>query len=234
MKFNRIKPLIYLCSLMGLSTSYSAIATEPSSFASKPNLVNVGTSAKNSKMAKTELRTLLNQFVNLQASFNQQIVDAQGTPLQATTGKVILSKPQMLRWETLQPDPSQLIADGSTVYNVDPFVEQVTLIDQASLTQSNPLMLLVSDDDAQWDAVEIEKQDDEFVVRSLDPNALINVVILSFDQAGRISLLSSVDRQQQRNVIEFSDVTVNAILPSDTFSFVAPNNWVIDDQRSTN
>ncbi len=140
----------------------------------------------------------------------------------------------MLSWSVISPEASLIIADGETVYNVDPFVEQVTLMDQSSLTASNPLMLLISNNESQWAQVNVEKVDGDFVVRSLDVNASISLLILSFNDKDELSLLSSVDRQQQRNLIAFSNVQMNIPIPTGTFTYVPEDTWVIDDQRAGN
>ena len=90
----------------------------------------------------------LSKLVSYSANFSQSISDINGKELQRTSGTLTLKTPNMLRWETQLPDETLLIADGTTVWNVDPFVEQVTVMQQQSITQNNPLMLLVSDDDS--------------------------------------------------------------------------------------
>jgi outer membrane lipoprotein carrier protein len=186
----------------------------------------------NDPQAKADLRRLLAQFTYLRANFSQQIKDLQGEVLQQSSGQIFLEKPQKLRWSVTMPEESLLIADGKTVYNVDPFVEQVTLIDQADLTANNPLMLLVSDEEAQWQNVNIVKNENGYLLRPADANASISQVVLTFDAEQNLSSLSSVDKQQQLNVISFSDVLTNLTPPADQFTFVAPTGWVIDDQRT--
>lgn len=242
MKFNGIKPLLYLCSFVGLSAgtcvqAQSNLSMPVQTEQQVSELLQAHTSTtsiEDKANAKIELRALLALFTNLKANFSQQIVDLQGQELQNTQGNIVLQKPQMLRWSVVSPEESLIIADGNTVHNVDPFVEQVTLMDQASLTASNPLMLLISDDESQWSQVEIEKVEGDFVVRSLDDNATISLLILSFNENNELTLLSSIDKQQQRNLIAFTNVQMNTQIPPGTFAFVADSAWVIDDQRAGN
>lgn len=230
MKFNGITPFIYLCGALGLSIQPAQAVNLEAQSASVAS--NIETKAE--PAAKLELRQLLAQFQSLQANFSQEIADMQGELLQETEGSILLQKPNMLRWEVKSPDESLLIADGKTVYNIDPFVEQVTLIEQQSLTATNPLMLLISDDEEQWASVNIEKRDSDFIIKPQNADAQISLLILSFNKDKQLSLLTSVDQQHQRNVISFSEIEYNVTTPANVFSYKPNANWVIDDQRAKN
>jgi outer membrane lipoprotein carrier protein len=230
MKFNGLTPFIYLCGALGLSIQ--GVQATPLE-AQNANLAsNIETKTESS--AKSELRQLIAKFQSLQANFSQEIADMQGELLQETEGSILLQKPNMLRWEVKSPDESLLIADGQTVYNIDPFVEQLTLMEQESLTASNPLMLLISDDEEQWANVNIEKLDGDFIIKPQNTDAQISMLILSFNKDKQLSLLTSIDQQQQRNVISFSDIEYNVTMPASVFSYKPNANWVIDDQRAKN
>lgn len=213
---------------LGLNQNVQAFNIDPQASEVAANAANKNV---NKHLAKEELRGLLALFSNMSATFTQQIFDLQGEELQSSQGDIILQKPQMLRWSVNSPEESLLIADGSTVYSVDPFVEQVTLMEQSALTKTNPLMLLISNEKSQWDNVEIEKVDGDFVLRSLDQEASITLVILSFNNNSELTLLTSIDRQQQRNVIEFSNVKMNIEVPANSFTYTPESTWVVDDQR---
>nr|WP_297349262.1 outer membrane lipoprotein chaperone LolA [uncultured Glaciecola sp.] len=180
---------------------------------------------------KTELKIKLSKLVSYSASFSQSISDITGKELQRSSGQLTLKTPNMLRWETLLPDETLLIADGTTVYSVDPFVEQVTVMQQASITKNNPLMLLVSDDEKQWNAVTVEKKQSRFIVVSSDENA--NIVSLNIEFNGdQLSRLQSTDRQQQKSLLIFSNIAQNQSVPQSLFLFDIPTNYIIDDQRN--
>jgi outer membrane lipoprotein carrier protein len=200
--------------------------------AQAPVLVNVGlNNITGNDSEKASLRALLGQFTTLKGSFKQTIVDMQGEELQSANGELLLQKPQKLKWTVLSPDESLLIADGTTVYNVDPFLEQVTLLDQAPLIQSNPLMLLVSDQQSQWDKVSVAQQENTFTLTSLRADSPVTKLILSFDTEKKLSTMVSYDRQQQQNRLDFSNVVLNENVSSQDFIFSADPDWVVDDQR---
>ncbi|WP_395343321.1 outer membrane lipoprotein chaperone LolA [Ningiella sp. W23] len=192
---------------------------------------------KENAEARAELKTLLSKLNTFSSGFEQRIEDAQGQILQVSNGMMKLRKPNQLRWEVRSPDESLFIADGATVYNLDPFVEQVTLLDQSSIVGNNPLMLLISNDDEAWDQVSInrvesidEVEQSSFMIKSLAPDANIVTLALSF-HAGKLMRLVSEDRQQQINHIVFSDVRQNLALNDDDFSIDIPNSYFVDDQR---
>ena len=195
-----------------------------------------------SKASKAKLRTALGQFDSLKTSFTQTIVDLQGEVLQSASGELRLKKPQKLRWTILVPDESVTIANGTTVYNVDPFLEQVTILDQAPLTRSNPLMLLISDEAAQWDKVSVSEHTPKnnkivngtaYTIISLAPNALIEKVELRFDAQNTLVSLVSYDRQQQQNLLTFSNVELNTGVSDQDFIFTPNDSFIVDDQRES-
>jgi outer membrane lipoprotein carrier protein len=180
---------------------------------------------------KAELKIKLSKLISYSARFSQSISDITGKELQNSSGQLTLKTPNMLRWETQLPDEALLIADGTTVYSVDPFVEQVTVMQQASITQNNPLMLLVSDDQKQWNTVIVEKTQSRFVVISKDENA--NIVSLNIEFNGdELLRLQSTDRQQQKSLLVFSNIAQNQPVPQSLFTFDIPTNYIVDDQRN--
>jgi outer membrane lipoprotein carrier protein len=193
-----------------------------------------------STVDKKSLRSLLGEFSSLRADFTQIIKDMQGQELQNSSGSILLQKPMQLRWSVDKPEESMLLADGKTVYNIDPWVEQVTLLDQSDLTKSNPLMLLISDDESQWSQVNVSKLKVEaqtrkkeiYTIISDDPNSSIVSLVLTFDKDKKLNSLESTDRQQQVNIVTFTDTQYNGATDSSKFSFNAPSTWSVDDQRA--
>lgn len=224
----------FFCSLT-LASFISTAQQVPVNNETEPTAVKLK-GLKGTLEDKQSLRLLLNRFENLQATFTQTITDIQGNELQTSSGKISLEKPQKLIWEVTEPEESMLIADSATVFNIDPFTEQVTLLDQQELTNSNPLMLLMTDDLKQWDKVTVSQDKSVAITRynvvSLSSNSPITAVTLTFNEQGKLSSLVSIDRQQQQNVVEFDAVIYDASIPINAFKFDVPQGWVVDDQRS--
>lgn len=217
-----------------LSSTVSAVAMIAVSSSAMSTVANKASAAAQelpNVTAKAELKMKLSKLVSYSANFSQSISDISGKELQRSSGTLTLKTPNMLRWETQLPDETLLIADGTTVWNVDPFVEQVTVMQQKSLTQNNPLMLLVSDDEKQWNAVTVEKKESRFLVVSQDENANIVSLNIVFD-GDQLTRLQSTDRQQQKSLLIFSNIAQNQPVAQSLFSYEIPENYIIDDQRS--
>ena len=107
------------------------------------------------------LKTLLSDMRQFRANFAQTVVDAQQNVVHEAQGVLTMTRPDKLRWETTFPDETLLIADGEAVWNVDTFVEQVTVLSQANAIKDNPVMLLTSTDDSTWSMFSITQLDNE-------------------------------------------------------------------------
>jgi len=197
--------------------------------------VQTGGLVQNESQAKTELKRVLAKTNSFEARFNQTIIDSQEQVLQKAEGTIILAKPNKMKWQTIFPDDTLLVADGENVFNMDPAVEQLTIFSQASIANNNPLMLLVSDDEHQWASVTVTKTSvkHQYAVLSNDVESTISSVVLTFSN-DVLTKLVSVDTQNQSNVLEFSKVKLNADVPNSVFVVTAPDYFIVDDQRQGN
>jgi len=224
-----IKTITFFAALP-ISLSAQETAIESTSQAQNKSVL-LSDSFVNNAADKATLRELLSEFTTLKASFTQTITDMQGLELQSSIGELVLKKPQQLRWEVSSPEASLLLADGNTVYNVDPFVEQVTLLDQSALTKSNPLMLLITDQETQWAQVSVLQNEKSFSIVSLMPDSPISRLVLNFGDDNKLLSLLSTDRQQQVNSLLFTDVKYDKETIDSDFTFTPESTWVVDDQR---
>lgn len=225
---------IKLSALLG-STILLGILSAPINAQTPTPMINVviNTIENQENVAdKQQLRATLSEFTSLKGEFSQQILSMQGEELQSASGELLLQKPQKLKWSISSPDESQLIADGSAVYNIDPWLTQITILDQAQLTKSNPLMLLISDDPSQWEQVSVAYQDNSYTITSLLDDSPITTLILKFDAQNKLSSVVSFDRQQQQNSLTFNNVLLNEGVSETDFVFDIDDSWKVDDQRA--
>ena len=73
-----------------------------------------------------KLSELLQGYDSFSAKFQQVTVSDNGREAQKTEGSLLLSKPNLFRWETLQPFPQEIVSDGQFIWIYDPDLEQVT------------------------------------------------------------------------------------------------------------
>ena len=179
---------------------------------------------------KEELKAKLQAIHSMQAEFSQQVFDAQQHLLQTTSGHFYVSQPNKLRWEVTLPDESTLIADGDSLWLVDPFAEQVTAMEQAGAVDNNPIVLMTVPDNPAWEQFTITLADGGFQVDASDEQSHVQRLVFYFDGA-LLSKMRILDRQQQQSELSFSNIKVNQPLNQQLFIFSMPDGFELDDQR---
>ncbi|MEW9796952.1 outer membrane lipoprotein chaperone LolA [Alteromonas sp. CYL-A6] len=196
------------------------------------SLSAVATASDNSVSAQDALKQHLSTMQQYRAAFSQRVSDADGNVVHEATGTLTLARPDKLRWETVTPDASLLIADGQSVWNIDPFVEQVTVIAQDKAVSDNPIILLTTSDPAVWDTFTISYGEDQssFSVVPLAQGGQIQSLSLTFD-SNTLVALSMVDSQSQLSALSFSDIATTFDISTGYFSPEIPDTYIVDDQR---
>ncbi|AEF03221.1 outer membrane lipoprotein chaperone LolA [Alteromonas naphthalenivorans] len=192
--------------------------------------------------ANVLLKKRLHGLQQYQAAFNQTVTDAQGNIVHEAQGTLTMMRPNKLRWETTFPDETLLIADGEAVWNIDTFVEQVTIISQDQAIKDNPIVLLTANDDETWNSFVISKLDDakasstleqyQIVPKSTDGQ--IKSLTLGFNSDGILSTLDMLDAQDQTSALVFSNQDLDFAIDTakdNLFSVDVPQSYIIDDQR---
>ena len=180
--------------------------------------------------AKQQLKVKLLKLQTYQANFTQTVVDIENTLLQQATGRIVLQQPNKFFWELFEPNESVLLADGNNIWNIDPFLEQVVVNDADIALENNPLILLTNTDSSQWQEFEVSQLDGQFIITPREPNGGIDSLRLVFNNDTLVEL-ETQDGQQQKSLLVFSDIKQNHSLPADTFLFVMPDDYELDDQR---
>ncbi|MFC3095656.1 outer membrane lipoprotein chaperone LolA [Alteromonas sediminis] len=189
---------------------------------------------------KAKLQAKLADLVSFSAQFEQTILD-EDEVLDVSTGNLVLQRPNKMRWETVSPEENLIIADGQSIWNIDSFVEQVTVFPQQDTVRNNPIMLLTAQDETAWDkftVVELAvapsqmkvEYDTVFEVSALDQDAQISVLKLRFKDDLLVGL-KTIDSQQQVSDMTFSAITINKPIAERTFSTDFPAHFTVDDQR---
>jgi outer membrane lipoprotein carrier protein len=185
--------------------------------------------------AEQQLKQRLGELKTFKASFSQTVVDLQGQVLQSADGLLQLSQPNKLYWELFEPNESLLIADGDSLWNIDPFVEQATVFDQQQAIDSNPMVLLAQSTSDAWDKFSItltaDEQNTDFRVEALSEDSQIAALIMSF-VGNDLSKLTIIDRQQQTSTSLFSNIQQNIPIEASVFEADIPDGYDVDDQRN--
>ncbi|WP_262993118.1 outer membrane lipoprotein chaperone LolA [Alteromonas salexigens] len=181
---------------------------------------------------KADLKALLADMQHYSADFTQTVTDESQEVVHEAKGTLTMTRPDKLRWETTLPDETLLIADGEAVWNIDTFVEQVTIIDQASAVADNPVILLTSQDDETWQQFNVAHGDDNqhFIVKPLSEDGQIRSLSLTFD-TGTLRSLSMHDAQSQTSRLVFDNIDTSTAPEMALFEVNVPDTYMIDDQR---
>lgn len=177
------------------------------------------------------LKQRLTQLHTFEAQFNQRVTDAQNTVLQEATGRIALQYPNKLYWQLYAPNESELIADGQTLWQIDPFMEQVVAVNQNAAIDNNPLILLTNPNGAAWDDFNVSEDNNEFSITPKQDQANVVELILTFNEAALVAM-KIVDGQQQISALTFNDIKQNKKLNESLFIFINKSNFELDDQRT--
>ena len=174
-------------------------------------------------------RDALNAFAKglkgLDGQFSPQVFDPKGKQKEASTGRVAVSAPRLVRWEYVKPYPQLIVADGKTVWVYESDLQQVSKRAQGAEEASSPLAILLDP----------SKLDRDFIVKDLGASGGVEWLQLTPKQAdapfksaklgfsaGALAQMEYVDALGQRTKIGFSGWKRNPAFARDTFVFVPP------------
>ena len=179
--------------------------------------------------AKQELILRLQQLQSFTADFEQVVSDAQANVMHQASGSIALAQPDNLRWHTTEPDEIMLIADGESVYQIDYFVEQISIVNQSDAINSNPMMLLTSTDPLDWEDFTVSRVDSGYQITGQQQASIISLELIFKNDL--LSIIRSVDSQEQQSQLTFSEQIENGPLSAEMFQPNLPAEFIIDDQR---
>ena len=106
--------------------------------------IAISISIKSAMAAPDEdrLERFFRDLTTLRADFSQVVLDENLTPLEESSGRLWISRPNRFRWDYHAPFPQQIIADGRQVWVYDVELEQVTVRNQETALDRTPAILL--------------------------------------------------------------------------------------------
>lgn len=182
-------------------------------------------------VARQALQQKLHGLKQFTSHFSQTVSDMEGELLYTAEGELSVKRPDRFRWHTQQPDEELVVADGAALWVYNPFVEQVTVLDQQQAVDQSPLLLLTGDDPDNWSGYQVSREDNTFEVTSLDQDSNIARFTLSFDAKGQLLRFSVSERQGQSSEFLLSRFDSRARLDDAQFRFTVPDGVTVDDQR---
>ena len=193
--------------------------------------------------AKKQLMTRLAKLSFFSANFIQKTLNEQGELLQQGTGKLAISKPNLVNWQTITPDETLIVSDGNTLWVYDPFIEQASAYSLAKSIHNTPILLLTSDEPQLWQQYQVAQDGLVFMVTPINKNSQIKQLTLRFsdsdqstsdtDSMANVQLSEFSFKDATGQIIQFNLRDFNNTVKPDAalFTFTLPDNVRLEDER---
>jgi len=183
---------------------------------------------ENSAGAKRQMALFLDNLTTLKAGFEQSILDSQHRSATRTQGTFYLKRPGRFRWDYSEPEQQQIIADGSSIWLLEPDLKQVSVQGQESALQGTPAMLLVTDDpvETHFEVIDIGRSQNLFWVELIprkEESQFIRILLAFKDN--QLKRMEMTDQFGQISRIQFYDVEQNLKLDDQLFVYERPNDF---------
>lgn len=179
---------------------------------------------------KDELNARVNKNAGFEATFSQTVVGPDGETIMQGQGKAQILRPSQFRWETQKPNETLLVSDGNSVWYYDPFVEQVTILNQSDATAQTPFVLLTRNRASDWEQYKIVQKNDLFVLIPKDRSTNVNQFQIEIDPQGVVKRFYVIEQDGQQSRFGFHNFKSGQ--PKNAkFTFTPPPGTALDDQR---
>lgn len=171
-----------------------------------------------------QLKSLLDRVSVMEGQFEQELFDAQGAPIQSSSGAFSLKRPGYFRWHSEQPYEQLVVGTPTKVWIYDPDLEQVTVRENPS--HNSPAAIISGDLASLKSAYEVSqlesgKNKARFVLSPLSDQENYGKVELTFNK-NKLASLSFLDKLEQTTRITFSKTKENGKIKDDLFEFEVP------------
>ncbi|WP_085621935.1 MULTISPECIES: outer membrane lipoprotein chaperone LolA [unclassified Pseudomonas] len=171
------------------------------------------------------LTQLLEKSQTIEANFSQLTLDAGGTSLQETSGKMTVKRPGLFYWHTDAPQEQVVVSDGTNVTLWDPDLEQATIKKLDQRLNQTPALLLSGDVSKISQSFDISSKEQgevmDFTLKPKTKDTLFDSLRVSF-RKGLINDMQLIDSVGQRTNILFNGVKANQAVPDSKFKFDIP------------
>ena len=175
----------------------------------------------------SDLVDMLDNMKSMTGDFKQKVTDQSGAILQEASGQFFFKKPNLFKWDYLEPSKSQLISDGELLYLYDPDLKQVVISQLKKIGGVSPAMLLVTSDVGslfEISNVQDSKGVSWFKALPHEPKkANFKKVFINFKQ-GKLQRMRIIDGFDNTTEINFIKVNQNPIINEAFFLFNTPED----------
>lgn len=176
--------------------------------------------------ATVQLQQFFHGLKTLAATFDQQVVDADGAPVQQAGGRMWLQRPDRFRWDYQQPYHQLIVSDGQQVWVYDEDLEQVTVRPLDAALGQTPALLLSSDkpilDGFTVESIGSREGVDWLLLRPRATDATFDELRLGLVD-GHLRAMELRDGLGHTTLLHFSDVRRNQPVDPKQFVFTPPD-----------
>ncbi len=171
-----------------------------------------------------KLKAFHKSVKTFEAAFSQKVVDNNNKELQASFGKVYLSRPGKFRWDYEKPDKQVIVSDGTKIWLYDQDLEQVTIKSLEGVVGNSPARVLsdTGDLEKEYKIIEKGKKDGILWVELLPKKGESSFQFVRLGFADTLKLMAVKDSLGQVTTIEFSELKTNPELKESLFEFKPP------------
>ncbi|NGZ14589.1 outer membrane lipoprotein chaperone LolA [Vibrio aestuarianus] len=180
---------------------------------------------------KDELSHRLALNEGFSATFTQQVVSPDGDIVMEGQGKVDIARPSLFRWETTAPDENLLVSDGKSLWYYSPFIEQVSIYNQAQATEQTPFVLLTRNRASDWDNYQVDQADDRFTLTPTAADSNQGQFQIDIGSKGIVKGFNVIEQDGQKSMFTFNNVKLDKPNAA-SFTFKIPQGVEVDDQRN--
>ncbi|MFT4058731.1 MAG: outer membrane lipoprotein chaperone LolA [Legionella sp.] len=170
------------------------------------------------------LQTKLNSIHSMTATF-KQVVKAKSRVVSRSSGTMALERPGRFRWQTKEPMPQLMIADGQRIWVYDKDLEQVTVKKQEKGLGGTAALFLSGYDDTVTRDFTVAQSgsmaDPAFDLKSKSAKANFQRIRLMFHQ-NMLTGLELYDQLGQITTVQLSQTKLNPKLAAVLFQFKPP------------
>ncbi|QIQ21893.1 outer membrane lipoprotein chaperone LolA [Zophobihabitans entericus] len=178
--------------------------------------------------AKDTLQQRLAKMDGFYAQFKQTVKTADNQLVQEGKGEIWLTRPYYFNWLMTEPDETEIISDGETVWVYTPMVEQVTATWFKDIVDNRFLLLLTDNESQVWNNYQVNRRQDQFDLIPTDDSSQRFVITIL--PTGMISNFTIVEEDGQNSFYDLSHQKMGAV-DAKKFQFTVPANVTLDDQR---
>lgn len=229
---------VFLFCVLGLSLTLTSASLADPVVATEAAATSGAAAEQASATDAERLTRLLADLHTFRADVRQLITESSGGVLEESDILFMLKRPHGFYWETLAPFPELIVTNGTTLWNYQPDLLQLTIADWNPSESELAAQLLGGEVDVvaseyNIEAVPVADNGWEFVLRPRDSASLYERVIVFFNDSLLESILL-INTSGQRTLWEFFNRQVNDPVDDSVFNFQAPDDDFLDliDNRS--